>query len=622
LIFDYNIYDYKFLLYDDDGDMDYIDLGNNMRVDNLLFINPSALDFHLQSTSPAIDAGTNIALVTKDFDGNLRPMDGNSDGTAEYDIGAYEYTGTYIPPSDTIPPFRSNPQPSGTLASGTTSTTLTLTTNEAATCRYSTTSNRPYTSMAIPFLTTDSVSHSAIVTGLSDGQAYNYYVKCNDSNGNINTDDFTISFSIASPTPTACILTNAYWNTNQTSQGNLVTLTVEGNSYCNSNLINFEIFEQDPLSSEQALINPSSALFMSGRATATWTAEWQCDGSVLGMCTLGNPEYYFNAILNSNSSINIQSDLLEVSKLTVISDNDKDSIPDDLDCNDNNSSIGICKGCAVCSESSAGINSGNCIANSNSCKNIKCPEFGICGAKSLTGGLSCSDNEMAYFPEYLESSCNLENINTGVCTPSMCEPTSCVSSAGCLSDSDSDGVPDAHDFCNTPNSSSIEVNKYGFPKPIMTKFENYVDDELVTNLSYKNLNNLSNFTIGVSGAGKIDFGSEKIKLFRMLNSSGVCEPLDFDSYVNISLGKIEINSENLQELNKSAVVTLYNVSLNNPYITRDGERCNDCSIISYSNGVLVFRVPYFSSYGVEVGEKRKINYFVFGLVSLLIVGNS
>jgi parallel beta-helix repeat protein len=44
----------------------------------------SAEDFHLQSTSPAIDAGTTISEVTTDKDGTTRPQ-----GSA-YDIGAYE----------------------------------------------------------------------------------------------------------------------------------------------------------------------------------------------------------------------------------------------------------------------------------------------------------------------------------------------------------------------------------------------------------------------------------------------------------------------------------------------------------------------------------------------------
>jgi len=62
-----------------------------------LFVNPSVGDFHVEDESPAIDSAVDVGLFN-DFVLNLRPMDGDDDGTAEYDIGAYEYTGEYIPP--------------------------------------------------------------------------------------------------------------------------------------------------------------------------------------------------------------------------------------------------------------------------------------------------------------------------------------------------------------------------------------------------------------------------------------------------------------------------------------------------------------------------------------------
>ena len=62
-------------------------LQNNLTT-NPLFINPSAGGFHLQSGSPAIDAGMTLPEVPCDFDGNSRPA-GSS-----HDIGAYEYGGT------------------------------------------------------------------------------------------------------------------------------------------------------------------------------------------------------------------------------------------------------------------------------------------------------------------------------------------------------------------------------------------------------------------------------------------------------------------------------------------------------------------------------------------------
>jgi hypothetical protein len=52
------------------------------------FVNATGLDFHLRSTSPAIDAGLSIGQVPDDFDGVHRPQG------AAYDIGAYEYGGT------------------------------------------------------------------------------------------------------------------------------------------------------------------------------------------------------------------------------------------------------------------------------------------------------------------------------------------------------------------------------------------------------------------------------------------------------------------------------------------------------------------------------------------------
>src|SRR3990167_5019054 len=56
-------------------------------------VNAVTHDFHLQSTSPAINAGINASIygVTNDYDGVLRPQ-----GSA-FDIAAHEYTGTVFP---------------------------------------------------------------------------------------------------------------------------------------------------------------------------------------------------------------------------------------------------------------------------------------------------------------------------------------------------------------------------------------------------------------------------------------------------------------------------------------------------------------------------------------------
>jgi len=70
-------------------------MANNIIADPQ-FVNLLGRDFHLRSSSPAINKGQTISLFTADRDYVRRPQ-----GTA-YDIGAYEYGGV---PSATVPPL-------------------------------------------------------------------------------------------------------------------------------------------------------------------------------------------------------------------------------------------------------------------------------------------------------------------------------------------------------------------------------------------------------------------------------------------------------------------------------------------------------------------------------------
>ena len=128
------------------------------------------------------------------------------------------------PSSDTTPPVLSNGSPTSQLPADTTQTTMQVTTNENATCKYSTTAGVSYASMSDTFSTTGSTSHSTLITGLSDGQSYTYYIRCQDtaSTPNANPDDYPISFSVAAPAgdttpPTVSITTPA---NNSTVSGN------------------------------------------------------------------------------------------------------------------------------------------------------------------------------------------------------------------------------------------------------------------------------------------------------------------------------------------------------------------------------------------------------------------
>ena len=53
--------------------------------------------------------------------------------------------------------------------------------------------------MASTFSTTGGAAHSTLITGLTSGTSYSYYVRCQDTSGSTNTDDFVITFFVSSP---------------------------------------------------------------------------------------------------------------------------------------------------------------------------------------------------------------------------------------------------------------------------------------------------------------------------------------------------------------------------------------------------------------------------------------
>lgn len=87
------------------------------------FRDPSSGNYRLQADSPAIDSGTSDGAPPSDLDEAPRPVDGNGDGIAKFDMGAYE-----APLVDTTPPVTTAtaaPMPNG-MGWNQTNTTVTL----------------------------------------------------------------------------------------------------------------------------------------------------------------------------------------------------------------------------------------------------------------------------------------------------------------------------------------------------------------------------------------------------------------------------------------------------------------------------------------------------------------
>ena len=150
-------------------------------------------------TVQASDASTDLTVST--ISGTIADQIGNA--MANF-VPATNLAANKALVIDTTAPTLSSASPSGELSAGTTNTTLSVTTDENAACKYGTVAGTAFASIANTFSTTGTstptTSHSTTISGLSNGNSYTYYVRCADFVGNATSTDLTVSFSIANPT--------------------------------------------------------------------------------------------------------------------------------------------------------------------------------------------------------------------------------------------------------------------------------------------------------------------------------------------------------------------------------------------------------------------------------------
>ena len=142
------------------------------------------------------------------------------------------------------------------------------------------------------------------------------------------------------------------------------------------------------------------------------------------------------------------------------------------------------------------------------------------------------------------------------------------------------------------NTSILIIDYDRFRGPGSEGSTNFLD------YTFEELNDFSGLTLVNANYGRIYF-NENINLTDDENPS--------DGVVNISKNvfildkSIEIKTNALPNFDKSATISLYNLTFSNPRILIDGEVCPTavCKKVSYSNGVLIFNVTHFTTYSVE-----------------------
>lgn len=139
--------------------------------------------------------------------------------------------------SDSSSPNISDGLPSGILASNITSASLAIATNENATCKYSATSGVSYSEMGNTFSTTGGTTHSTAVSGLSAGNTYHYYVRCQDEADNVNSSVYAITFQIASKSSSHTTTDTSEPSTRESTETQPTTSTSETTSPSSSSTV-------------------------------------------------------------------------------------------------------------------------------------------------------------------------------------------------------------------------------------------------------------------------------------------------------------------------------------------------------------------------------------------------
>ena len=121
-----------------------------------------------------------------------------SDQAGNVETPAYTYTWSIV---ENVAVQVIGATPQGTLPTGTRMTSIIAETNVNATCRYAIVAETAYASMSSTMQVTGGKKHTTPITGLEDGKAYTFFLRCQDGTGAVMTADYRVAFSVLSATP-------------------------------------------------------------------------------------------------------------------------------------------------------------------------------------------------------------------------------------------------------------------------------------------------------------------------------------------------------------------------------------------------------------------------------------
>ncbi len=167
------------------------------------------------NSSDGLSAGTYLRIklgtnATFGGTGDRQILNATSTGSYKINIESFDENDNFLDRGETLvvmiepvnlhntgQKIRSNGQPSGVLAYNTTQSIMSLNTNYPAACRYNTASGTPYASSTDQFSYTGAYFHSVLLTGLTNGSVYTFYIRCMDDEGVPDTTDYIIYFELS-----------------------------------------------------------------------------------------------------------------------------------------------------------------------------------------------------------------------------------------------------------------------------------------------------------------------------------------------------------------------------------------------------------------------------------------